>query len=410
MGVDSSYVSIIIPTYNRAELLEFTLLSLYKQSFSKKNFEVVVIDDCSRDETLNVIKLLDPPFKLTVLQNKTNRGAAYSRNQGIKFAKGEIIIFLDEMLVDKDFIKGHLRYHEKENIVVTTAFSGQFIYSYSYPIFSKQQKKECRRNTKKMGGYKNKTSKKGVVRLFSPKEVIDHSALKFGLRDSHLLESYRTLQKLYGPYLEEMAAPWFLFVTNGISISRELLRKAGFFDKNFNGAWLEDWELGYRLYKAGATFYNADDIACYHQTHPVTNRGVRMENYLYFAKKHPAIEVLLLAALTTKPFSWSFVRWGKIVTQFKTLKELNSETHQEFILAFQNLAQVLRWYVAELVNDRALPLLTFSEKGFNRWDPAFKNDVIKQLQGLEKDPLLSVKYGDLIKSFKDLLCLPIQNS
>ena len=57
----SKEVSIIIPTYNRV-ILEFTLLSLYKQNFPINKFEVIVVNDCSTDGTKNFLNDLNPPL------------------------------------------------------------------------------------------------------------------------------------------------------------------------------------------------------------------------------------------------------------------------------------------------------------------------------------------------------------
>ena len=401
-------VSIVIPTYNRIELLEFTLLSLYEQSMPARNFEVIVVDDCSTDKTRKVLSKLKTPYRLKVLHNKTNKGAAHSRNQGIKASRGEIIIFLDEMLVDSDFIKGHLTYHKKEKMVVTTTFNGKFIYTHKYPGFTRKQKRECKNIVKKTGAGKYKSLKKGVTRLFHPDEVINHSVLQYGLTARSIYNQYYTLQDTYGLYLERMASPWFLFVTNGISLSREMLNQAGIFDEKFEGAWLEDWELGYRFYQAGAAFYNAPDIACYHQSHPIgTNNKSRVVNYLCFTEKFPEIEVLLVAAMT-RPFRWSFVSWGNIVTQFKQLEKYVGAFYAEFITAFRDLAQDLRWYTAVKVNNQELHLLTSPEAGFSRWETAFAGKVKNQLEQLEQESHLSGTNFYLIKGFKDLLRLPLK--
>ena len=134
----SKEVSIIIPTYNRVELLEFTLLSLYKQNFPINKFEVIVVNDCSTDGTKNFLNDLTP-FDLVVINNKKNQGAAYSRNQGIK-SPGQTAYFLDEMLVDRNFIQSHLKYHVQENMVITTHFNGQRIFTHYYENFSGKQK------------------------------------------------------------------------------------------------------------------------------------------------------------------------------------------------------------------------------------------------------------------------------
>ena len=85
-------VSIITPTYNCGNYIRKTLTSILEQSF--KDFEVLVIDDCSSDDTVKVIReFKDPRIKLLI--NDTNNGAAFCRNRALKEAKGEYIAFLD---------------------------------------------------------------------------------------------------------------------------------------------------------------------------------------------------------------------------------------------------------------------------------------------------------------------------
>ena len=84
------FFSIIIPTYNQAHFLQQALKSVFSQTF--KNFEVVVIDNQSSDNTKNVVSL----FKKVIYKKIDNRGIiAKSRNYGMKIAKGKWIVFLD---------------------------------------------------------------------------------------------------------------------------------------------------------------------------------------------------------------------------------------------------------------------------------------------------------------------------
>lgn len=84
------YVSIIIPTYNRKSLLEKAIDSVLKQTYT--SFELIVIDDGSNDNTLDLLKHYS--FKLKTL-TQTNKGVSAARNLGIKAAKGQLITFLD---------------------------------------------------------------------------------------------------------------------------------------------------------------------------------------------------------------------------------------------------------------------------------------------------------------------------
>ena len=84
-------LSIIIPTYNRANLIEKTIASVLGQS--EKNFEVIVIDDGSTDNTEEVVsKYLSDQFRYIKIENG-ERGAA--RNHGTKLANGKYINWFD---------------------------------------------------------------------------------------------------------------------------------------------------------------------------------------------------------------------------------------------------------------------------------------------------------------------------
>ena len=86
-------VSIIIPTYNRADYLERAIKSVLNQTY--KNLEIIIIDDNSKDNTK--IKVLSfNSKKIRYYRNLTNCGAPFSRNRGIDLSKGEYINFLDD--------------------------------------------------------------------------------------------------------------------------------------------------------------------------------------------------------------------------------------------------------------------------------------------------------------------------
>jgi glycosyltransferase involved in cell wall biosynthesis len=88
----SPFFSIIIPVFNRKDLLIRSLDSVFSQTF--KSFEVIVVDDNSTDETGEYLKKLQN-IHLVVLSNTRGKGACGSRNVGIENAKGEWIAFLD---------------------------------------------------------------------------------------------------------------------------------------------------------------------------------------------------------------------------------------------------------------------------------------------------------------------------
>lgn len=87
-------VSIIIANYNGEIYLKTCLDSVLASNY--KNFEIILIDDGSTDESLEIIeKFSDKDKRITFLKNKVNIGAAASRNLALKGVNGEIVLFLD---------------------------------------------------------------------------------------------------------------------------------------------------------------------------------------------------------------------------------------------------------------------------------------------------------------------------
>ena len=90
MRVHSPDISIIIPTYNRAEWIVEAVESVLNQSFT--DFELIVVDDGSTDETPEALAVYLDRLKFI---SQPNRGVSAARNTGIQFARGKYICFLD---------------------------------------------------------------------------------------------------------------------------------------------------------------------------------------------------------------------------------------------------------------------------------------------------------------------------
>ena len=87
-------VSIITPTYNCARFIEETIRSVQAQTYA--NWEMIISDDCSTDNTREVIvPYLDSDKRIKYICNKRNSGAAVTRNNALKVAQGRWIAFLD---------------------------------------------------------------------------------------------------------------------------------------------------------------------------------------------------------------------------------------------------------------------------------------------------------------------------
>lgn len=96
-------ISIIIPAYNAEQFIDRCIQSIYKTGPSDKLFEVIVINDGSKDNTLNRLKEISANYDNLIVFNQQNGGVSVARNTGINEAKGEYVLFLD---ADDELVEG----------------------------------------------------------------------------------------------------------------------------------------------------------------------------------------------------------------------------------------------------------------------------------------------------------------
>lgn len=86
-------VSIIMPSYNTANFITETIRSVLAQTYT--NWELIIVDDCSNDNTDEVVSKFLSDTRIRYIKNEHNSGAAISRNRALRKAKGKWIAFLD---------------------------------------------------------------------------------------------------------------------------------------------------------------------------------------------------------------------------------------------------------------------------------------------------------------------------
>ena len=112
--MNSSLVSVITPSYNSAKYIAETIRSVQQQTW--RQWEMIIVDDCSTDDTIEVIQQFateDPRIKLHLLQ--TNSGTGAAREFATKMAEGQFIAFLDsddiwkpeKLAVQLEFMEEH---------------------------------------------------------------------------------------------------------------------------------------------------------------------------------------------------------------------------------------------------------------------------------------------------------------
>src|SRR2546429_9117536 len=118
-------VSVIIPTYNRAEFLCSAITSVLNQTFH--NFEIIVVDDASQDHTREVMNSLGDK-RIRYIRHEKNKGVAATRNTGLVNAKGTYIAFLDdddEWLPEK--LQKQFNLLESCQNIVGVVYTGAFV-------------------------------------------------------------------------------------------------------------------------------------------------------------------------------------------------------------------------------------------------------------------------------------------
>ncbi|QNF28488.1 glycosyltransferase family 2 protein [Metabacillus elymi] len=391
-------VSIIIPSYNRYPQNMLTLYSLQNQTFDPSKMEVILIDDGSTDETFQIPNKFHPPFTFKYFKCENNMGRSKARNIGIEKANGKIIVFLDaEMIVNPDFVQNHYQYHQiNKKLVLTGALGYHSLFSFIFPQFNKEELNRIARFVqgdrvflKRFRTYSK--TKRPIQMIF--KEDID--TLRFQ-KLSYFSQSsldQKTIS-LFGEELTGFQLPWIAFLTGNVSLRKELLQTAGHFDETFIGWGFEDWELGYRLYKCGATFSYKQNVASYHQEHPVTNHHnwqASLKNFYLFQQKHKDIDVLVIAFILMGQYDRL-----EIHEILKEYKRLEKEYPDKFFDFKDSILSLLKAASKLLVEEKPLENLFVAADNHHR----------KKHAQSDRNAVHSLgEFNKLVNAFDFLICL-----
>ena len=112
---EKELVSIIIPVYNASSFLLDTIKTIQEQTY--ENWEAIFVDDCSKDNSVEIIKKEQKKDKrIKLVKNKENSGAAVSRNNGIDIATGKYLCFLDaDDKWHKDKLSKQVKFMKQKN-------------------------------------------------------------------------------------------------------------------------------------------------------------------------------------------------------------------------------------------------------------------------------------------------------
>lgn len=258
-------ISVLIPTYNRAPLLKEVLSSLKKQSLPKDQFEVIVIDDGSSDNTPKVASSFHEYISLHYAYQE-NQGISVAKNHAIRLSQAPIVLFMDDDdIADKHLLAEHLKSHEtypEENIA--------------------------------------------VLGFTSLDENVSASPLMYFVTQiGYYLFNYSTIK--HGDMLN-----YTYFWGGRSSCKKSLLLTYGVFDPVFRFG-TEDIELGYRLSAHGLkVVYNQNAHTTMIRTISLNDFCKRVEQQGYsnwiFSQKHPVLEVKLWADVIDIHERWNLLK------------------------------------------------------------------------------------------------------
>ena len=242
------FFSVVIPTYNRKPILEKCLRALESQIYDQliSQYEVIVVDDGSTDDTISCLKAKATEFPHVQLLAQSHQGPAAARNLGVEQAKGDFIIFIDSDLVVTDsFLQSHA------NSLVGARSDNVFTYG----------------------------------------RVINTCNFNFPTSEPYKLTDFSAA----------------FFATGNVAIARYWLIEAGLFDTRFQQYGWEDLELGFRLKKLGLKLIKCPDAVGYHWHPPFSLEQLpgmiereiqRGKMGVLFYQKHPTWEVKMMIQMT----------------------------------------------------------------------------------------------------------------
>jgi glycosyltransferase involved in cell wall biosynthesis len=248
-------ISVVIPTYNRRDMLLKCLRALDRQTILPQEFEVIVVDDGSTDGTGEMLQAASFRFALHY-HRQENQGPGVARNEGVQRAAGELVLFIgDDIIADERLLEAHLRAHAA----------------------------------------RREPGAAVLGHIDWPPEMRPSAVMDFVCGESSLQFAYAHIPRL--PRLD-----YRFFYTSNISIRREFMQAAAAdnirFDPDFVFAAFEDSELAYRLEKRGLDLRYYADALAYHE-HWMDLESFARREYcvgqmaVVFYRKHPGMDEML---------------------------------------------------------------------------------------------------------------------
>jgi glycosyltransferase involved in cell wall biosynthesis len=302
----SMFISVVIPTYNRLPILQKCLLALEAQQSPPRpgqpdpqldptaawqaapdaapvaaskvspaatpelelDFEVVLVDDGSTDDTISWLQANAASLPHVRLIRQEHGGPAAGRNRGVQHARGDVILFIDsDLVVTPGFLQAHAR----------------------------QLQRHWQRSGNRL--------------CFTYGAVINTANFEEPTSEPHKLRDLS----------------WAYFATGNVAIDRQVLERSGLFDPAFRLYGWEDLELGERLRRMGVVLLRCPEAVGYHWHPPLSLEQIpdlirvereRARMGLVFYRKHPTRRVRMIIQFTwLHQLLWELLTLGGILNE-----------------------------------------------------------------------------------------------
>ncbi len=241
-------ISVVIPTYNRRAILRKTLFGFASQTIPPESFELIVVDDGSSDDTVEMVRRWSTGCRIELLA-RAHGGANAARNAGIRAARADVVLITgDDMVPGPAFLETHLKFHQRHPDGHDAAL--------------------------------------GFVDWSPELTVTPFMRYVVAPEGGQQYEFFRLGDGLAGHHF---------FYTSNVSLKRTLLAaQPTLFDTDFTYPAYDDTELGYRLMRDGMRLHYVPQAVTYHH-HEMTIAGFAQRQHMagrmavVFARKCPEL-------------------------------------------------------------------------------------------------------------------------
>lgn len=294
--VSSVEISVVIPAYNSARLLELTLAGFAKGSADRDAYEIVVVNDGSSDHTDDVVASFAEVLPLQYVRQFRNMGRAVARNLGIRRSSGRALMFCDaDAIPHRDLVHAHLERQRRGDGLVVIGQKRDLLTHWDKTMPQEWLIPLLRSGVPDVLRDKAERAADGEELCFIEREDV--------MADWRYFDACTTRREpqpfgSVSKNLADVPVAWSAFITRNVSVPRALLDRTGVFDETFQGWGYEDTDLGYRLARAGAVFVYAPEAINHHQLHRnamdwADAYAQAAHNYRRFIRKHPSFEAYL---------------------------------------------------------------------------------------------------------------------